>query len=267
MVPWCNFADRSQSVAECAEGIDSLREVGLYLKTRNLFRFAAFQTTGSIACITEDNENTDLQLDVTTTSNGGMQVTARYNPCLFSKARIATILTQLPKIIEGASDNPSQPVGGIDLRTPKQRELLPDPTEILVGAIFVAQFMKFSQAILKPTQRDLAWLRPDLARLPERSFTYKQINEASNILGHLLSQNLVNSQQKFSTNLRNWCFLLASISEATRSSHFPPRLLQSLPPRLFVRQASQLRRGRRYHQIAEQSPPTSGHMSRRSKSR
>ena len=164
-----------------------LQDVRSHLKSRNLFRFAAFQTSGP-GYSTECDETTDLRLDVSITSNGGMRITATYNPSLFSQARMATTLTQLFQIIQGASTDPSQPVGAIDLLTPAQRKLLPDPTRDLGWSDFRGAIHDiFSRNAEAHPERPCV-VETRAGGTPERSFTYKQINEASNILGHLLVQ-------------------------------------------------------------------------------
>jgi L-2-aminoadipate reductase len=178
--------DTLQNIADCTEDILPLQEISSHLKTRNLFRFAAFQTSRPSAYTTEYDETTDLQLDVSTTSNGGIKVAARYNPDIFSQARIVTILFQLFYIIESASKDPSLAIGGIDSLTPKQRELLPDPTRGLGwsdcrGAVHDI----FSRNAEAHVERPCV-VETRSGATPERSFTHKQINEASNILGHLL---------------------------------------------------------------------------------
>jgi L-aminoadipate-semialdehyde dehydrogenase len=179
------YPDISQNVADYADDIVPLQDVRSHLKSRNLFRFAAFQTLRS-GHTTEYDEITDLRLDVSITSNGDMRVTAIYNPSLFSKARIATILTQLFQIIQGASTDPSQPIGAIDLLTPTQRKLLPDPTRDLGWSDFRGAIHDiFSRNAEAHPERPCV-VETRAGGTPERSFTYKQINEASNILGHLL---------------------------------------------------------------------------------
>jgi L-aminoadipate-semialdehyde dehydrogenase len=170
--------DVSQNVADCADDIVPLQDIRSHLKSRNLFRFAAFQTSQS--------KYTGLRLDVSITSNGGMRITATYNPSLFSKARIATTLTQLFQIIEGASTDPSQPVGAIDLFILTQGKLFPDPTRDLGWSGFRGAIHDIFSRNAEAHPERLCVVKTRAGGTPERSFTYKQINEASNILGHLL---------------------------------------------------------------------------------
>jgi L-2-aminoadipate reductase len=115
-----------------------------------------------------------------------MRITATCNPSLSSKARIATTLTQLFQIIEGASTDLSQPVGAIDLPIPTQRKLFPDPTRDLGWSDFRGAIHDiFSRNAEAHPERPCV-VETRAGGTPERSFTYKQIHEASNILGHLL---------------------------------------------------------------------------------
>jgi len=59
--------DVSQNVADCADDIVPLQDIRSHLKSRNLFRFAAFQTPQSNYTM-EYDETTDLRLDVSITS-------------------------------------------------------------------------------------------------------------------------------------------------------------------------------------------------------
>jgi hypothetical protein len=71
------YSDTVQSIADCTEDILPLQDIGSYLKTRNLFRFGAFQSSDSSAYTTAYDESTDIQLDVSIASNGGIRVAAR----------------------------------------------------------------------------------------------------------------------------------------------------------------------------------------------
>src|SRR5271169_4644624 len=115
-----------------------------------------------------------------------MRITATYNPSLFSKARIATTLTQLFQVIEGASTDPSQPVDAVDLLIPTQRKLFPDPTRDLGWSDFRGAIQDIFSRNAEAHPERLCVVETRAGGTPERSFTYKQINEASNILRHLL---------------------------------------------------------------------------------
>ncbi len=173
-----------QTSADCAADIVPLSEVSSYLQTKNLFRFAAYHTSGFDAYKTGYDEPEDLQLEVVTPANGGLMVVARYNQRLFSSARIATILSQLFQVLKHASTKPDGAIGSIDLLTETQRQLLPDPTRDLGWSDFRGAIHDiFSQNAERHPERPCI-VETRSGASPERVFTYKQIHEASNILAH-----------------------------------------------------------------------------------
>lgn len=102
-----------------------------------------------------------------------MRITATYNPSLFSKARIATTLTQLFQIIEGASTDLSQPVGVIDLLIPTQGKLFPDPTRDLGWSGFRHAIHDIFSRDAEAHPERLCVVETRAGLTPERSFTYK----------------------------------------------------------------------------------------------
>ncbi|KAJ3179953.1 large subunit of alpha-aminoadipate reductase [Gaertneriomyces sp. JEL0708] len=113
-----------------------------------------------------------------------------YNTVLFSHNRINDMLDQLQRILEEAARNITTPAGKISLLTDHSRDILPDPTADL-------GWDQFEGAITDIFSRNAA-LYPDRVCIVEsrngndgvfgnlREFTYKQINEASNVLAHHL---------------------------------------------------------------------------------
>ena len=95
-------------------------------------------------------------------------------------------MSQLLRIVESASKDSGQAIGGIDLLTARQSELLPDPTRDLGWSDFRGAIHDiFSKNAEAHPERPCV-IETRSGSTPERSFTYRQINEASNILGHLL---------------------------------------------------------------------------------
>lgn len=142
----------------------------------------------SSAHVVEHDEPADLYLDVSTTSSGGLALVAKYNQRLFSSARIATILSQLFQVLRDASIDPNRAIGSIDLLTETQRQLLPDPTQDLGWSSFRGAIHDIfaMNAEAHPERSCVVETRSGAS--PERAFTYRQINEASNILAHHLVQ-------------------------------------------------------------------------------
>lgn len=114
-----------------------------------------------------------------------------YNSLLFKKERVAVMAEQLLQIINIAAQDATKPIGAINLITPSQIPVLPDPTRDL-------NWNKFGGAIHDIFDKN-AQKHPDWPCVVEtasfvdsnsknRTFTYKQINEASNVLAHHLVQ-------------------------------------------------------------------------------
>lgn len=111
-----------------------------------------------------------------------------YNSLLFSHARITHVLEQLSLILSTAVAKPLQPIGQINLITSAQKSILPDPRADLewngwrgaITDIFSANAKKNPErtCIVESTSQDTA-----------RVFTYKQMDEASNVLAHALLAN------------------------------------------------------------------------------
>jgi L-aminoadipate-semialdehyde dehydrogenase len=72
------------------------------------------------------------------------------------------------------------------LLTPTQRRLLPDPPRDLGWSDFRGVIHGIFSGDAEAHPERLCVVETRAGGAPERSFTYKQINEVSNILGHLL---------------------------------------------------------------------------------
>ncbi|KAJ3101684.1 large subunit of alpha-aminoadipate reductase, partial [Physocladia obscura] len=114
-----------------------------------------------------------------------ISVTVLYNSVLFSGSRITDLLDQLELILAGAvSKSPDTPIGQLSLVTVDSQARLPDPTASL-------SWDAFEGAITDVFSRNANEF-PDRCCVvesfgpAERSFTYRQINEASNIVAHAL---------------------------------------------------------------------------------
>ena len=110
-----------------------------------------------------------------------------YNQLMFSTARISHMVAQLLQIIEIGAKNPQIPVGSIPLKTPAQDKILPDPTKDLGWSNFRGAIHDiFSANAKKHPERECIIETADFndPTSKGRVFTYKQIDEASNILAH-----------------------------------------------------------------------------------
>ncbi|KAA8648719.1 hypothetical protein EYZ11_004228 [Aspergillus tanneri] len=157
-----------------------------------LFRFAAYDAPAiSQEYPANTFETTDLVVNIAPLSGGSSaqaELGAYYNQRLFSSARIAIILQQLSRIVENATTDPEQAIGHIDFMTSNQQALLPDPTSDLRWSNFHGAIHDIFADNAKKHPERLCVVETKSDRSPHREFTYRQINEASNILGHHLVQ-------------------------------------------------------------------------------
>ncbi|PYI06451.1 large subunit of L-aminoadipate-semialdehyde dehydrogenase [Aspergillus sclerotiicarbonarius CBS 121057] len=159
-----------------------------------LFRFAAYDAPAASQDYPANTfETTDLVVNIApiSASDGSTaqaELGAYYNQRLFSSARISTILKQLARLVENATSDPEQAIGRIDFMTEDQLALLPDPTSDLNWSNFRGAIHDIFSANAEKHPEKLCVVETKSERSPHREFTYKQINEASNILGHHLVQ-------------------------------------------------------------------------------
>ncbi|KAJ3062866.1 large subunit of alpha-aminoadipate reductase [Podochytrium sp. JEL0797] len=119
-----------------------------------------------------------------------IDITVLYNSVLFSSARVSDMLDQLEQVIQTASAEPSLAIGKLSLVTKDSKLRLPDPTlslkwdqfEGAIPDLFAANAALFPERCCVVE----SVLDADGLNSTERSFTYKQIHEASNIVAHAL---------------------------------------------------------------------------------
>ncbi|KAL3438496.1 hypothetical protein BDV09DRAFT_159964 [Aspergillus tetrazonus] len=154
-----------------------------------LFRFAAYDAPAASQEYPANTfETTDLVVNVApaSTSDGATELGAYYNQRLFSSARISTILSQVAQLVKNATSDPETAIGRIDFMTPEQRALLPDPTADLHWSKFRGAIHDIFAENAEKHPEKLCVVETKSATSSHREFTYRQINEASNILGHHL---------------------------------------------------------------------------------
>lgn len=121
-----------------------------------------------------------------------ISLTLNYNSLVFSQPRISFTLDQLTHLINHTSQHPLDPIGSISLITLKQRKLLPDPKQDLewtgyrgaITEIFSANAQSFPDRTC--IVESVAPTGNIGGKNDIREFTYKQIDEASNVLAHHL---------------------------------------------------------------------------------
>lgn len=122
-----------------------------------------------------------------------IQLKLSYNSLLFSQSRMAFTLDQLLHLVHHAAAHPLDPIGSTSLLTAKQRKFLPDPRKDLewtgyrgaITDIFAANAQKFPSRTCIVESLIPANAAPG-SKNDVRTFTYKQIDEASNVLAHHL---------------------------------------------------------------------------------
>lgn len=168
--------------------IEPLHEIRSYLKIPVLFRFALFLNSQSFSLSIDKTTKVDLVLNASLPPDSAPALQAQYNQRLFSSTRIAMILSQLFLLLENACKNPDQQIGKIDDLPEQQRAILPDPTRDLGWSSFRGAIHEIFSANAEAHPDRLCVVETKSGGSPERSFTYRQIHEASNILAHHLVQ-------------------------------------------------------------------------------
>ena len=108
-----------------------------------------------------------------------------YNSLLFSHSRMAQVLAQVSLVLSTGVSEPNSPIGSVNLITPEQKAILPDPRADL-------EFCGWRGAITDIFSANAA-KHPDRPCIVEsvnpnenRTFSYKMMDQASNILAHAL---------------------------------------------------------------------------------
>ena len=119
-----------------------------------------------------------------------------YNSLLFSQARITALLESLLQLLtSAAAHGPTHPLGSLPIRTSNQVSVLPDPTADLDWCGFVGAIPDIFSANAKAQPDRVCVVQSELAdgqsvmdgpSRGRRVFTYRQIDEASNVVAHAL---------------------------------------------------------------------------------
>ncbi|CAG8503059.1 14139_t:CDS:2 [Funneliformis caledonium] len=143
------------------------------------------------------SSTTDLTVSITSHSSSSLrqallpsiEIRISYNQILFSEKRISHVLDQLITVINNVHKNKELRVAEIPILTKKCLDILPDPRADLdwsgfhgaITDIFSDNAKKFPDKSCVVESRDGSNKR--------RVFTYRHINEASNLVAHHLIQN------------------------------------------------------------------------------
>ena len=175
----------SHGVLESSQHSTSIKDISSHLDRQTLFRFAAYE----IGLRAQHNlESTDLLVHYSFSTDGVISVTGRYNQRLFSSKRIAGVLNQLLVLIQNGTAEPSQPIAAIEMSPTDQKQLLPDPSSDLEWSSFRGAINDIFEANAEAFPDRLCVIETKSGASAQRQFTYRHINEASNILAHHLVQ-------------------------------------------------------------------------------
>ena len=165
--------------------------------TGPLFRVRFFDETDPAqptSFLQSTSSTSDMTIYVSSTSLSGSShgsllptftLRLHYNALLFAQARVRLVLDQLLQVLGHVAKDPQVAVGTVSLVTPSQRAVLPDPRRDLdfcgwkgaITDIFSAN------AARHPERRCIVETRADRTT---RTFSYRQIDEASNVLAYHL---------------------------------------------------------------------------------
>ena len=122
-----------------------------------------------------------------------------YNSLLFTQNRVSALLESLLFLLStAASHDASHPLGSLPLRTPSQVKTLPDPQADLDWCGFKGAIPDIfsANARANPDSVCVVQCQPEEGQgimdgpsRGKRTYTYKQIDEASNVVAHALIKN------------------------------------------------------------------------------
>lgn len=169
--------------------LDTIRShlIPAHSDKKSLFRFAAFQTLDNAETgIPTSVDTTDFCLTYNISESGQFRLSARYNQRLVSSARIKGILAQISVFLQSAAAAPTAPIGALVFATSDEEKLLPDPASDLEWSNFRGAIHDIFSANAQAHPDRTCVVETKSEDGPERSFTYRQIDESSNILAHHL---------------------------------------------------------------------------------
>ena len=193
---------------EATSDILPLSQLVQHLKPEGpLFRVRFFDST-QVESDSSSSLSTDMTLfllaspsetPATRTSIPPLYLRLAYNSLLFTQSRMTNLLESLLQLLTSAATLPSShPIGSVPLRTPSPISTLPDPTADLdwcgfqgaIPDIFSANAKAdpdrvcVVQSSLEPGQTTM-----DGPSRGRTQYTYRQVDEASNVLAHALLKN------------------------------------------------------------------------------
>ncbi|CAG8432975.1 11036_t:CDS:10 [Diversispora eburnea] len=190
------FNDNKES-QESTKRKDSLSNLALV--NSPLFRVRFFNQTDmpEIPVLQATSSTTDLTVTITSHSSSSLrhallpaiEILVSYNQILFSEKRISHILDQLVAIINYSAQHKETCVAEIPITTKQCIEIIPNPNADLKWSEFQGAITDIFSINAKKIPDNRCVVESIDHNEEERVFTYRQINEASNILAHYLISN------------------------------------------------------------------------------
>jgi L-aminoadipate-semialdehyde dehydrogenase len=118
-----------------------------------------------------------------------LQITVAYNTVLFTGARIMNMMCQLEHLIGQASLENKTRITHFSLLTPDAAKILPDPLGNLHWDAFEGAIPHIFARNAETHPNKICVVESVDGNIPDRNFTYRQINSASNILANYLIAN------------------------------------------------------------------------------
>lgn len=141
----------------------------------------------------------DQQASATRSAMPKLYLRLTYNSLLFTQARVQAVLDSLIQLLKSASSHDAaHPIGSLPIRTDAQAQVVPDPSSDLDWCGYVGAITDIFQAnakahpdrpcVIQCEQAEGQGILDGPSR-GRRTFTYRQIDEASNVLAHSLLKN------------------------------------------------------------------------------
>ncbi|CAG8449470.1 7430_t:CDS:10 [Acaulospora colombiana] len=166
-----------------------------------LFRVRFFNQTDmpEVPVLQATSSTTDLTVTITSHSSPSLrhallpaiEICISYNQVLFSEKRISHMLDQLIAIINYSSIHKETNASEIPILTDRCLDVLPDPRADLKWTEFRGAITDIFSANAKKIPDNRCVVESVMGSDQKRVFTYRHINEASNVVAHYLISNRI----------------------------------------------------------------------------
>lgn len=183
--------NKTTKISDIVHSVVNAEKIGASVDYKSLPNSGSEVALTSFVVSTDDEKSSAFDLTVTYT---GEELVASYNSLLYKPSRISYLLDQFVTLVDSLAADPAVATCGVSLITKSQinNNVIPNPRADLewdnfrgsIQDVFAANAAKFPEReCVVETANHL-----DPASSP-RSFNYRQIDEASNVIAHHLVQN------------------------------------------------------------------------------